>query len=148
MVTWYVLFRTPFGLRILACGEHPQAAATVGIKVRRVRFWCNLINGALCGLGGVQISLGFLTLFTQGMTVGKGFIALGAVIFSRGNPLRLIAITLFFGFSEALSNKVQLMQLPSELVLMLPYLAVVILTLMRFDGFRKKKASRRTQRVR
>lgn len=148
MVTWYVLFRTPFGLRILACGEHPQAAATVGIKVRRVRFWCNLINGALCGLGGVQISLGFLTLFTQGMTVGKGFIALGAVIFSRGNPLRLIAITLFFGFSEALSNKVQLMQLPSELVLMLPYLAVVILTLIRFDGFRKKKASRRTQRVR
>lgn len=142
VLTWVVLFRTPFGLRIVACGEHPQAAATVGINVLRIRFWCNLINGALCGLAGVQISLGFLSLFTQGMTVGRGFIALGSVIFSRGNPLRLIAITLFFGFSEALSNKMQLMQLPSELVLMLPYLAVVVLTFVRVGRFKKARAAR------
>ncbi|WHH61236.1 ABC transporter permease [Petroclostridium sp. X23] len=139
ILTYIVLYHTPFGLKILACGEKPQAAATVGINVNRIRFICNLINGALCGLAGTQISLGFLNLFTQGMTVGRGFIALGSVIFARGNPLRLIAITLFFGTAEAISNKVQLMQFPSELVLMLPYLAVVILTLIRVDHFKRIK---------
>ena len=144
--TWVILYRTPFGLRILACGENPQAAATVGVKVLRVRFICNLISGALCGLAGVQISLGFLSLFTQGMTVGKGFIALGAVVFSKGNPLKLIAITCVFGFAEAVSNRVQLMQLPSELVLMLPYLAVVLLTFMRFDRLKKRKTAKQEKR--
>lgn len=139
LLTWVILYRTPFGLKVLACGESPQAAATVGVKVLRIRFICNLIGGALCGLAGVQISLGFLSLFTQGMTVGRGFIALGSVVFSKGNPLRLIAVTMFFGFAEAMSNRVQLMQLPSELVLMLPYLAVVILTFVRFERLKKKK---------
>lgn len=144
LLTWVILYRTPFGLKVLACGESPQAAATVGIKVLRIRFICNLIGGALCGLAGVQISLGFLSLFTQGMTVGRGFIALGSVVFSKGNPLRLIAVTMFFGFAEAMSNRVQLMQLPSELVLMLPYLAVVILTFVRFDRLRKKRVENGT----
>ena len=140
LMSWVVLYRTPFGLKVLSCGENPQAAAAVGVPVLKIRFLCNIVAGALCGLAGVQISLGFLSLFTQGMTVGRGFIALGAVIFSRGNPLRLIAITLFFGFAEAVSNRVQLMQLPSELVLMLPYLAVVILTFVRFDRLKKGRA--------
>jgi hypothetical protein len=139
LLTWVILYRTPFGLKVLACGEKPQAAATVGIKVLHIRFLCNMISGAMCGLAGVQISLGFLSLFTQGMTVGRGFIALAAVIFSKGNPLRLIAITLFFGFAEAVSNRVQLMQFPSELVLMLPYLAVVVLTFVRFDRLKKMR---------
>lgn len=142
--TWFIFNRTPFGLRIVACGENAEAAATVGINVARNRFWCNVIGGALSGLAGVQISLGYLSLFTRGMTVGRGFIALGSVIFSRGNPLRLIAVSLLFGFSEALSNKMQLLQLPSELVLILPYLAVVVLTLIRFDRYKKMLTSRGT----
>lgn len=141
LMTWLILYRTPAGLRILACGEKPQAASTVGIPVLKVRFICNLVSGALCGLAGVQISLGFLSLFTQGMTVGRGYIALGSVIFSKGNPLRLIAITVFFGLAEAVSNQVQLLQLPSELILMLPYLAVVILTFIRLDGLKGKIAA-------
>ena len=139
LATWIIFYRTPFGLRIVSCGEHPQAALTVGIDVYKVRFKCNLISGAMCGLAGVQISLGFLSLFTQGMTVGKGFIALASVIFSRGNPLRLIWITMVFGFSEALSNKVQLMKLPSELVLMIPYMAVLILTVFISKHLKNKK---------
>ncbi len=139
-LTYIILFRTPFGLKIRACGENPMAASTVGINVLRIRFYCNVISGALCGLAGVQMSLGFLSLFTEGMTVGKGFISLGAVIFSGGSPIRLMAITLFFGLAEALSNQMQMMQLPSELVLMLPYLAVVVLTLLRFDNLKKKRA--------
>ncbi len=140
--TWFIFNRTPFGLRIVACGENAEAAATVGINVLRSRFWCNIISGALSGLAGVQISLGYLSLFTRGMTVGRGFIALGSVIFSRGNPIRLIGVCLLFGFSEALSNKMQLLQLPSELVLILPYLAVVILTLIRFDRSKKLLSSK------
>jgi simple sugar transport system permease protein len=139
LLTWVVLYRTPFGLNVLACGEQPLAVATVGTNVMRVRFACNLICGALCGLAGLQISLGFLTLFTQGMTVGRGFIALAATVFSKGNPIRLIGITLFFGLAEAISNQMQLMQLPSELVLALPYIAVVALTMIRLDKRRKTK---------
>lgn len=139
LVSYVILYKAPAGLRIRACGENPQAAATAGIHVRRVRFFCNLVSGALCGLSGVQISLGFLSLFTQGMTVGKGFIALGSVIFSKGNPLRLMAITVVFGLAEAVSNKVQLLKLPSELVLMLPYVVVVLLTLICFDRTKTAK---------
>ncbi len=136
-----IFYNAPTGLRIRACGENPQAAASAGIPVRKVRFFCNLVSGALCGLAGVQISLGFLSLFTQGMTVGKGFIALGSVIFSKGNPLGLIGITLVFGLAEAISNKVQLLKLPSELVLMLPYVVVVLLTLVCCD---LRKTTRKT----
>lgn len=138
LATYIIFFHTPIGLKIIACGENPQAAASVGIDVKHVYLGCNLINGLLCGLAGVQLSLGFLSLFTQGMTVGKGFIALGSVIFSRGNPLRLMAITLFFGLADAISNQMQLYNFPSELILMLPYLAVVILTFIDNDQFKAK----------
>lgn len=135
-LAYIVIYRTPFGLKILASGEKPEAAATVGVNVIQVRFLCNLVCGVLCGLAGAQLSIGYLSLFTEGMTVGRGFIALGAVMFCRGKPLRVLFITLFFGLAQALSNQMQLFQLPSELVLVIPYLAVIILTLLRFD--RKK----------
>ena len=134
------MFHTPFGLRVQACGENPNAAATVGTNVSRIRLICNLIAGAMQGLAGVQISLGFLSMFSESMIVGRGFIALGTVIFSRGKPFSILAITLFFGLAEAMSNQMQLTAIPSELVLMIPYLAVVILTLFRFKHYKKRKA--------
>lgn len=138
-LAYLLIYRTPFGLKILACGERPEAAATVGVNVIQVRFICNLICGVLCGLAGAQLSIGYLTLFTEGMTVGRGFIALGAVMFCQGKPLRLLGITLFFGLAQSLSNQMQLFQLPSELVLVIPYVAVILLTLFRLD---KKKGKR------
>lgn len=138
-LAYLLIYRTPFGLKILACGERPEAAATVGVNVVQVRFICNLICGVLCGLAGAQLSIGYLTLFTEGMTVGRGFIALGAVMFCQGKPLRLLGITLFFGLAQSLSNQMQLFQLPSELVLVIPYVAVILLTLFRLD---KKKGKR------
>nr|WP_325211246.1 ABC transporter permease [uncultured Oscillibacter sp.] len=137
-LAYLLIYRSPFGLKILASGEKPDAAATVGINVVLVRFICNLICGVLCGLAGVQLSIGYLTLFTEGMTVGRGFIALGAVMFCQGKPLRLLGITLFFGLAQSLSNQMQLFQLPSELVLVIPYIAVILLTLFHLD---KKKAN-------
>lgn len=137
-LVYILIYRTPFGLKILASGEKPDAAATVGVNVVLIRFICNLICGVLCGLAGVQLSIGYLTLFTEGMTVGRGFIALGAVMFCQGRPLRLLGITLFFGLAQSLSNQMQLFQLPSELVLVIPYIAVILLTLLHLD---KKKAA-------
>lgn len=139
-LAYLLIYRTPFGLKILACGERPEAAATVGVNVVQVRFICNLICGVLCGLAGAQLSIGYLTLFTEGMTVGRGFIALGAVMFCQGKPLRLLGITLFFGLAQSLSNQMQLFQLPSELVLVIPYVAVILLTLFRLDK-KKRKAT-------
>ncbi|WP_308589112.1 ABC transporter permease [uncultured Oscillibacter sp.] len=132
-----VLFHTPFGMKVRACGENPNAAATVGINVPRIRLICNIIAGSMCGLAGAQLSLGFLSLFSEGMTVGKGYIALAAVIFSKGKPARVLSLSLFFGLAEALSNTLQLTAIPPELALMLPYVTVILLTLLEF----KKKPS-------
>lgn len=134
-----LLYRTPFGMKVIACGENPLAAATVGVNVYRIRLISILITGALCGLAGAQISLGFLSMFSENMTAGRGFIAVAAVIFARAVPLRALFISLLFGLAEALSNQLQLMKIPSELVLMLPYLLVVVFLVVRPGRFRWRR---------
>jgi simple sugar transport system permease protein len=134
-----LLYKTPFGMKIIACGENPLAAATVGVNVYRIRLYALLITGGLCGLAGSQISLGFLSMFSENMTAGRGFIAVAAVIFARAVPVRVLFISLLFGLAEALSNQLQLLKFPSELVLMLPYLLVVLFLVIQPDRFRWKK---------
>ncbi len=95
-------------------------------------------------MAGVQLSLGFLNLFSEGMTVGKGYIALASVIFSKGKPIRVLALTLLFGFAEALSNQLQLTTIAPEIPLMMPYIAVVLLTLLEFR--KKQSIFRRKQK--
>jgi simple sugar transport system permease protein len=137
-LTYFIFKKTHFGLKIISCGENPQAATTVGINVFSVRLVCLVITGALCGLAGAQLSLGYLSLFTEGMTAGKGFIALMAVAFSRGKVLRVLLVTLIFGTAEMLSNQLQLFKFSSYLILMIPYICVIILTLVQGIGVRKK----------
>lgn len=121
-----LIYQTSYGLRILSSGVNPEAAKAVGIHIGRTRISCVMIASVLCALAGSQLSIGFLSMFSEGMTVGKGFIALGAVMFSDRKPLRVLFITLFFGFAEAVGNQVQLSGImASELVLMIPYLAVL-----------------------
>ena len=84
---WFALFRTPWGLRVRACGENPRAAEIAGINALRTRFWAVVIGGAIAALGGVYLSLAELDLYSDGMTAGRGYIALAAVIFGRWNPL-------------------------------------------------------------
>ena len=123
---WFFLYRTPWGLRVRACGENPHAAAAAGIDARMTRFWSVVAGGAIAALGGVYLSLAELNLYSDGMTAGRGYIALAAVIFGRWNPLGALGASLFFGFFAALQYTLQRTGVPSELMQALPYLAALV----------------------
>jgi simple sugar transport system permease protein len=121
------LFRTRWGLRVRAVGEHPKAADTVGIDVNRLRFRNVLLGGAVSGLGGAFFTLGSVGAFGKNMTAGKGFIALAAMIFGRWSPLGAIGAALLFGFADQLQQVLSIIgtPIPSQFMLMAPYLATL-----------------------
>jgi len=123
---WFALFRTPWGLRVRACGENPSAAEAAGIDAPRTRFWAVVIGGAIAALGGVYLSLAELDLYSDGMTAGRGYIALAAVIFGRWNPIGGLGAALFFGFFAALQYTLQRAGIPTELMQALPYVAALV----------------------
>ena len=128
IVSYIVVFKTPIGLRIRACGEHPRAADTVGINVYAVRYGCVLVSGVLAALGGVYLSDGFGGgTFNDNMTEGRGFIALAALIFGNWRPGGAFAAALLFGFSSALALKLQIYS-PQAATLFnaLPYVLTLI----------------------
>ena len=120
------LTRTPWGLRVRACGEDPSAAEAAGIDALRTRFVAVVLGGAIAGLGGVFLSLAELDLYSDGMTAGRGFIALAAVIFGRWTPLGATGAAIFFGFFAALQFSLQRAGVPSLLMQALPYLAALV----------------------
>lgn len=124
---WFGLFHTRWGLRMRAVGEHPKAADTVGIAVNRTRFRNVLLGGVIAGLGGSYFTLGSVGAFNIEMTAGAGFIALAAVIFGRWDPIRSALAALLFGFASSLQYVLSIIgaPVPSELMLMLPYLVTI-----------------------
>jgi general nucleoside transport system permease protein len=128
LVTSLILYKTPFGIHLRAVGEHKEAAQTAGIAVRRVEYQTILLGGILAGLAGAQLSIGDLTLFTDNMTNGRGFIALAAVFFGNAAPGLTAIGCLLFGMFEALQFRVQVRTgFSPQLLQMLPYLIVVII---------------------
>jgi ABC-type uncharacterized transport system permease subunit len=132
-VSWYVMYRTPFGLRLRAVGEKPEAADAAGVSVNRVRYSGVLLAGVLAGIGGAYLSIGQSSLFTRNMTAGRGFIALAALIFGKWRPVQTMLACLLFGFTEALSTQMQgVVKLPSgedipvQFIQMVPYVLTIV----------------------
>ncbi len=123
-----MLYYTRWGLRVRAVGEHPKAADTLGINVIRTRWISVLSSGAMAGLAGAYFTLGSVPRFDEGLTAGRGFIGLAAMIFGNWKPGGAFGAGLLFGFADALQTKLAILQLPipSEFLLMLPYVATMI----------------------
>lgn len=125
----FVLFSTRWGLRTRAVGEHPQAADTLGVNVFKIRYINVVIGGLLAALAGCFLTLGSVGRFDKLMTNGRGFIALAAMIFGNWNPFGAFGASLLFGFMDSLQLKLQILTsvIPSEFLLMAPYLATMII---------------------
>jgi general nucleoside transport system permease protein len=127
VLSWVFLFRTPWGLRLRAVGEHPRAADTVGVSVFGVRYAAVATSGFLAGLGGAYLSFGLLNSFSENMTAGRGFIALAALVFGKWRPFGLLGATLLFGFASALGDALQTSAgLSADLVSILPYALTLV----------------------
>ena len=132
-MTSYVLYSTPFGLRLRSVGENPEAADAAGVRVNRIRYIAVVLSGVLAGLGGAYLSIGQSSLFTRNMTAGRGFIALAALIFGKWRPVQTMLACLLFGFADALTIQMQgVAKLPSgedvpvQFIQMIPYLVTIV----------------------
>jgi general nucleoside transport system permease protein len=131
ILSWFVLWRTPVGLRIRAVGENPQAAEGVGINVYLVRYCCVIASGAIAALGGAFLSFGFLDAFNENMTLGTGFIGLAVLILGKWRPFPILFAALLFGLSSAVADRLADVGLSPDLVRTIPY----VVTLVALVGF-------------
>jgi ABC-type uncharacterized transport system permease subunit len=129
----YLLYHTPFGLRLRAAGENPEAADTAGISVPRIRYTAVVLSGVLAAIGGAYLSIGQSSLFTRNMTAGRGFIALAALIFGKWRPVQTMLACLLFGFAEAAAIQMQgvIPHVRVEYIQIIPY----VLTMVVLAGF-------------
>ena len=137
--SWYVLFKTPWGLKVRAVGTHPRAADTMGISVTRIRFQALALGGALAGLAGAYLSLCQAKMFADDIISGRGFIAVALVYFGRWHPLGILGGSLLFSIAQSFQLAVQVwgIDFPYEFAVMLPYvLVIVVLSLARKSKLR------------
>jgi len=131
--TWWVLYRTRFGLRLRAVGENPGAVDTAGISVAWLRYRAVMCDGVLCGFAGAYLSMAMTSGFVKDMTAGRGYIALAALIFAKWRPVQVMFACLLFGFLDALGIRMQgnalpfIGQVPGQLIQALPYILTVVL---------------------
>jgi simple sugar transport system permease protein len=129
IIGWIVMYKTPFGLRLRGVGINPQAAQTAGINVRRYRWYCLLIMGASMGFAGSYMPLCGMSLFSENMTSGRGFLCLTSILVGKGNPLITMLVCLLFGYSSSMTLVLSTFGLPTQIMNMLPYVMVLIVLL-------------------
>jgi general nucleoside transport system permease protein len=134
-----LLYRHPWGLRLRGVGERPEAAASLGVPVDRYRYGVILAGGALCGLAGAQLALGNVTLFSENMTAGRGWIAVVAVMLGRALPYGVLAAAVLFGLAEAFGFRLQGVGLPQQATDAAPY----VVTLLALFAFSSRRTVRR-----
>lgn len=132
-IAWYVLYKTPFGLRLRAVGENPAAADSAGVNVYKLRYTAVIISGVLAAAGGAYLSIGQGSFFTKGMSAGRGYIALAALILAKWKPIPVLFACLFFGFTEALTfvipdiaKQFNIEEIPVQFVQVIPYVLTII----------------------
>jgi simple sugar transport system permease protein len=126
IIFYYLIYKTPLGLRIRAVGQNPDAAESVGINVARIKLYSLLLSGFFGSLGGLFLSMGYVSWFSRDMTAGRGFIAIAAASLGSNLPLGTFLGSLLFGFVNALANFIAPLKIPSEFIHSLPYITTVI----------------------
>lgn len=140
------LYKTPLGVRIRSIGENKDAAASVGINVRRLQILALVLSGIIASLGGMYMSMGYLSSFSKNMVAGRGYIAMAAEAMGQSSPVATMFSSMFFGMSESIAIKLSATNVPSQLVSAIPYIAT-ILGLVVYSIFVKKKALKRKKMV-
>ncbi len=126
LIIYILLYKTPYGYWIRGVGEHEEAIETAGINPKKIKYISSILGGMFCGIAGAHLSLGYLTLFTENMSAGKGFISLAAIIFGGSNPVKVYGASLLFGFFDALGIRMQSLGIASQFTQMTPYVATVL----------------------
>lgn len=126
LLVWFVLYRTKYGVKVRAVGENSKAAESVGINVNRIQYSALLVSSVFAALGGMFMSMGYLSWFSGNMTSGRGFIGLAATTMGQVEPLGVMLSSLLFGLADALSNSILNTNIPSEFLQMIPYIATIL----------------------
>jgi len=126
VLVYIFLYKTPYGFWLRASGEHPESLETAGISPKKMKYLSAVLCGVFCGMAGAHLSLGYLTLFTENMSAGRGFISLAAIIFGSANPVNTFGASLLFGFFDALGIRLQGVGIPSQFTQMIPYVVTVV----------------------
>ncbi len=136
----YLLFKTPLGLRIRSVGGNEHAAESVGVSVNKTRYIAMAISGVFVGLAGAFMSMSYMTMFTAGMTSGRGFIGLASSNVGGRTPIGSLFAALLFGFFDSLGNNLQRFNIPADLIFMIPYIATIVMyTFYTYQSVNRKK---------
>ena len=144
------VYITPYGFWLRASGEHPESLETAGISAHKMKFIASILCGIFCGFAGAHLSLGYLTMFSEGMSNSRGFIAFACVIFGMANPPKVFLAALLFGFLQALGLRLQSVGVPADITSTIPYLATVLMLVyivVSTDKKKKNKAKKELEKI-
>lgn len=144
-IMWFILYKTVWGLHTRSVGLNEKAAESAGINVVRRKYEVIIYSGVLAGIGGVHLSLGYSTLFVENMINGRGFMGVAAMFFGAANPILTYIGTLIFGLTNAIGNILQIYDVPSQFILMLPY--IITISVLSFTLYRRKVMNKNKSRV-